>query len=152
MTPAPPAHATKDTTHDATSDMPKADEVVIAGGATRSPLWLQLHADITGRSFTINENTDGPLLGCAILASVGAGIHASVDDAVEQMIRKDRKIEPREDVRKVYDRLYNELYLKLRPGVKEVFHAISEVRGGDVSEGRSSNPYIISPSLLAADW
>eukprot|EP00985_Skeletonema_marinoi_P008705 scaffold3968_cov113-Skeletonema_marinoi.AAC.1 len=98
------------------SDMPKADEVVIAGGATRSPLWLQLHADITGRSFTINENTDGPLLGCAILASVGAGIHASVDDAVEQMIRRERKIEPREDVRKVYDRLYNELYLKLRPG------------------------------------
>ena len=134
------------------SDMPNADEVVIAGGATRSPLWLQLHADVTGRSFLINENTDGPLLGCAILASVGAGIHASVDDAVENMIRRERKIEPREDVRKVYDRLYKELYLKLRPGVKEVFHAISEVRGGDASEGRDNQPFIISPSLLAADW
>ena len=134
------------------SDMPKADEVIIAGGATRSPLWLQLHADITGRSFLLNENTDGPLLGCAILASVGVGIHASVDDAVEKMIRRERKIEPREDVRKVYDRLYNELYLKLRPGVKPVFHAISEVRGGDASRGHSNKPYIISPSLLAADW
>lgn len=134
------------------SDMSKAEEVVIAGGATRSPLWLQLHADITGRSFLLNENTDGPLLGCAILASVGAGIHASVDDAVEKMIRRERKIEPREDVRKIYDRLYNELYLKLRPGVKQVFHAISEVRGGDASEERSGKPYIISPSLLAADW
>ena len=52
----------------------KATEVVIAGGATRSDLWLQLHADITGRTFLLNENTDGPLLGCAILASVGSGI------------------------------------------------------------------------------
>jgi ribulose kinase len=134
------------------SDMPKADEVVIAGGATRSPLWLQLHADITGRSFLLNENTDGPLLGCAILASVGAGIHSSVDDAVEKMIRRERKVEPREDVRKVYDRLYNSLYLKLRPGVKPVFHAISEVRGGAAPEGQDRRPYIISPSLLAADW
>ncbi len=133
-------------------DMPKADEVVIAGGATRSPLWLQLHADVTGRSFIINENTDGPLLGCAILASVGAGIHASVDDAVDNMIRRERKIEPREDVQKIYDRLYKQLYSKLRPGVKPVFDAISEVRGGDASEGRISKPCIISPSLLAADW
>jgi ribulose kinase len=135
-----------------TSDMPKADEVVLAGGATNSPLWIQLHADITGRTFVLNENSDGPLLGCAVLASVGAGIHASVDDAVEKMIRRERKIEPREDVRKIYDRLYKELYLKLRPGVKQVFQAISEVRGGDASNEHSSKPFIISPSLLAADW
>ncbi|KAK1745331.1 FGGY carbohydrate kinase domain-containing protein [Skeletonema marinoi] len=109
------------------SDMPKADEVVIAGGATRSPLWLQLHADITG----------------AVLLSMRIQMAT---------IRLCYSCQCWCRVRKVYDRLYNELYLKLRPGVKEVFHAISEVRGGDVSEGRSSNPYIISPSLLAADW
>ena len=134
------------------SDMPKAEEVVIAGGATRSPLWLQLHADITGRSFLLNENTDGPLLGCAILASFGCGIHKSVDDAVENMVRRERKIQPRPDVQKNYNELYKDLYSKLRPGVKQVFHAISEVRGGDSSEGSSSKSYIISPSLLAADW
>ena len=25
-----------------------ADEILVAGGATRSPLWLQMHADVTG--------------------------------------------------------------------------------------------------------
>jgi len=113
----------------------KSNEVVIAGGATRSDLWLQLHADITGRTFLLNENTDGPLLGCAILASVGAGIHDSVDDAVENMVRRERRIEPRADVTKVYDQLYEEVYLKVRPGVKGVFHALAEVRGGALSGG-----------------
>ena len=137
------------------SDMPKVGEVVIAGGATRSPLWLQLHADITGRSFLLNENTDGPLLGCAILASVGAGIHPSVEDAAGAMIRRERTVRPNPSSRKVYDRLYNDLYLKLRPGVKPVFNALSELRGGDASDSGlrdDKRHYIISPSLLAADW
>lgn len=108
------------------------NEVVIAGGATRSELWLQLHADITGRTFLLNENTDGPLLGCAILASVGAGIHDSVDDAVANMVRRERRIEPRPEVKKVYDRLYEEVYLKVRPGVKGIVHAM-QLRGGAIS-------------------
>lgn len=134
----------------------KSNEVVIAGGATRSDLWLQLHADITGRSFLLNENTDGPLLGCAVLASVGAGIYDSVDDAVKNMVRRERRIEPRTEVTKVYDRLYEEVYLKVRPGVKNVFHALAELRGGSQEQEQHNgdvqrNP-IISPSLLACDW
>lgn len=112
------------------ADSEKSDEVVVAGGATRSNLWLQLHADITGRTFLLNENTDGPLLGCAILASVGAGIYDSVDEAVINMVRRERRIEPRADTKKVYNRLYEEVYSKVRPGVKGVFHALAEVRGG----------------------
>lgn len=108
----------------------KANEVMIAGGATRSDLWLQLHADITGNTFIINENTDGPLLGCAILAAYGAGIHDSVDEAVENMVRRERSIEPRPEVKRVYDRLYEEVYLKVRPGVKDTVHAIANLRGG----------------------
>lgn len=115
---------------DGAASSKKSNEVVIAGGATRSDLWLQLHADITGRTFLLNENTDGPLLGCAILASVGAGIYDSVDDAVENMVRRERRIEPRAEARKVYDRLYEEVYLKVRPGVKSVVHAVAELRGG----------------------
>jgi len=108
----------------------KSNEVIIAGGATCSELWLQLHADITGRTFLLNENTDGPLLGCAILASVGAGIYGSVDEAVKNMVRRERRIEPRVEVKEVYDRLYEEVYLKVRPAVKGIFHALAELRGG----------------------
>jgi hypothetical protein len=129
-------------TSDADGRQHKSNEVVIAGGATRSDLWLQLHADITGRTFLLNENTDGPLLGCAILASVGAGIHGSVEEAVENMVRRERTIEPRAEVKKVYDRLYEEVYLKVRPGVKGIFHALAEVRGGaDMSTDEDRRSY-----------
>ena len=49
-------------------------EVVIAGGATRSELWLQIHADVTGVPHVVTECSDAPALGCAILAAVGAGL------------------------------------------------------------------------------
>ncbi|KAL7544515.1 hypothetical protein ACHAWF_007893 [Thalassiosira exigua] len=115
----------------------RSDEVVVAGGAARSALWLQLHADITGRSILLNENADGPLLGCAILASVGAGIHASVEEAVDRMVRRERRIEPRPEVTEVYDKLYEEVYLKVRPAVRGVFHALAELRGGARMTGDS---------------
>lgn len=109
-------------------------------GATRSPLWLQLHADITGRTFLINENADG-LLGCAILASVGCGIHQSVDKAVENMVRVKKKVQPNEERRKIYDIMYKDLYLKMRPSTTNIFHALAAVRGGsaNVSGGKNSN-------------
>ena len=151
----------------------RADEVVVAGGATRSPLWLQLHADVTGRRFVLNENTDGPLLGCAVLASVGAGVYGSVEEAAENMVRRSEVIEPRPEVAEAYDRLYDEVYKKVRPGVRDTVHAMAALRGGasdyddsrvrprgvgwglsrlhTIRGGDDGGP-IISPSLLAADW
>jgi ribulose kinase len=105
-------------------------------GATRSPLWLQLHADISGRTFLINENTDGPLLGCAILASVGCGVHKSVDSAVQNMVRIKDRIEPNAKRQETYDRLYKEVYLQMRPSVTNIFHTLADVRGGDLSNGK----------------
>lgn len=112
-------------------------KLVTSKGATRSPLWLQLHADISGKTFLINENTDGPLLGCAVLASAGCGIYKSVDDAVKNMIRVKDKIEPNEERRNTYDRLYRDVYLKMRPSVTNIFHSLAEVRGGDTPFGKT---------------
>ena len=123
--------------HDS-SDVDIKPEVTIAGGATRSDLWLQLHADISGRTFVINKNTDGPLLGCAILASVGAGIYGSVDEAVKNMVRRERIVEPNPEVSKVYDRLYKEVYLKVRPGVKEIVHTMAKLRGGTIEHSEET--------------
>ena len=62
------------------------NEIIIAGGTTRSKLWLQMHADVTNKPVVICENIDAPLLGCAILASVVAGVHENVQDDVEEMV------------------------------------------------------------------
>jgi len=123
-------------------------EIIIAGGTTRSPLWLQMHADVTGKPVILCENIDAPLLGCAILACVGCGIHASVEDAVRSMVRVSRRVEPDPRRQVIYDKLYNEVYTKLSPAVRPVVHSISKLRGG----GQSDIDLTVSPSILAADW
>jgi len=50
-------------------------ELVVAGGAARSPLWLQIHADVTGLPLRITRCGDAPALGCALLAALAVGAH-----------------------------------------------------------------------------
>ena len=136
------------------------DEIIIAGGATRSPLWLQLHADVTGKPVVVCENSDAPLLGCAILASVGVGIHASVQDAVNAMVRTAQRIQPNPDVVNIYSKLYENVYRKVADAARPVAHAIhdeltsaTDVRGGSQDPSPlQKRDVIISPSLLACDW
>ncbi|CAB9501180.1 expressed unknown protein (Partial), partial [Seminavis robusta] len=133
-----------------------ADEIIIAGGATRSPLWLQMHADITGLPVVVCENGDAPLLGCAILASIGVGIHEDVDTAVKAMVRQSRRVVPNENDKQTYKSLYNQVYSKLGDAARPIAHAIADLRGGGIDDHGDDKAkkrrVVISPSLLAADW
>jgi len=145
----------------------RCDEIVIAGGITRSDLWLQMHADVMGKPVIVCEFTDAPLMGCAILASVNAGVHKSVEQAVNHMVRKEKCIIPSKEASKTYDKLYTHIYSELGAATRPVAHAIAAFRGGHISARRildESNKYktksskdrcelpVISPSLLASDW
>jgi ribulokinase/ribulose-phosphate 3-epimerase len=136
------------------------DEIVIAGGATRSSTWLQMHADVTGKPVVVCEFADAPLLGCAILASVQAGIYESVEDAVRHMVRPSKRIEPMGAMSKTYDELYK-IYSGLGEAARPVVHAIASLRGGESADTSTETTQdvivqdrlpIISPSLLACDW
>lgn len=130
-----------------------ADEIILAGGAARSPLWLQMHADVTNLPVVTCENGDAPLLGCAILASVGVGIHQDVEGAVQAMVRPARRVEPDQKVAAEYAKLYENVYSKVGEAARPIAHAISELRGGgEESANNRGEGVIVSPSLLAADW
>lgn len=116
------------------------DEIILAGGIARSPMWLQMHADVTGKPVVVCENTDAPLLGCAILASVGVGVHSSVDNAVKSMVRVSKRIEPDPVAAKEYDDIYQKVYQNVGSAVQPIAHAIQNrkkapnavpIRGGD---------------------
>lgn len=139
------------------------DEIVLAGGIAKSPLWLQMHADVTGKPVVVCENTDAPLLGCAILASVGIGIHPDVDAACQAMVRVAKRIEPDETTHATYTRIYHTAYRPMVESVRDISHTLSALRGGAAAaivdtdvEGaqgqRHERKVIISPSLLACDW
>jgi ribulose-phosphate 3-epimerase len=134
------------------------DEIILAGGISRSPLWLQMHADVTGKPVVVCENTDAPLLGCAILASVGVGIHDSVSDAVSAMVRTSTRIEPDPQASIEYDDLYKNVYILVANAARPVAHAIDKISTSvktaiELSGGSSfENDIVVSPSLLACDW
>ena len=135
------------------------DEVILAGGITRSPLWLQMHADVTGKPVVVCENSDAPMLGCAILAAVGIGMHdASVPTAIKAMVRVAQRVEPAPEAHIVYSRIFTDVYQPMVGKVRDVSHALHSLRGGASRNGKTQDDsderrsVIISPSLLSADW
>ena len=53
------------------------------GGGASSPLWCQMKADMTGKRLVTLKNKETACLGSAILAAVGVGAFASVEEAVK---------------------------------------------------------------------
>ena len=91
--------------------------IVISGGATRSKLWLQIHADVSNVPITLTKNPDAPLLGCAILSAVGAGFYQDIPSAVETMVQIKSIVEPNAKHHRAYKQFfesYKKTYITLR--------------------------------------
>jgi ribulose kinase len=83
-----------------------ARRIVIAGGATRSPFWLQLHADTLGLPLELTDETEACALGSGILAAHGAGHFPTIDAGCAAMVRIARRIEPDMAVHAAYAPIY----------------------------------------------
>ena len=95
------------------------ESIVVSGGATHSELWLQIHSDVSNLPLILTKNPDAPLLGCAILAAVGAEIYEDIPTAVEQMVQFDRVIEPNSQVNAEYQPFY-EAYKASYVGLRNI--------------------------------
>ena len=84
----------------------EAETVVLAGGATRSNLWLQIHADVSNLPLTLTKVPDAPALGSAILAAVGSGAFSDIGSAARKMVQVDRVIEPNPESHGIYQPFY----------------------------------------------
>lgn len=80
----------------------------MSGGATNSEAWCQLMSSILNLPIEIPVEKQAGLLGGAMMATVSAGIHFSLDSAAKAMCRIERVFEPQPDP------AYDEKYLKFR--------------------------------------
>lgn len=96
-------------------------EIVAAGGPTKSELWMQMHADVSGLPISFTRVQDAPALGSAILASVGAGVYPDIREAAKNMVHTERTIEPDEARHEEY-RFYVEKYVQTYPKMKDLMH------------------------------
>ncbi len=88
----------------------------VCGGGGKSPLWRQMLADVFGMPTMTLESDEGPALGVAILAMVGAGLYPDVVTACDRIVRAKETYQSNPDSTakyaefyKIYDRLYTDL-------------------------------------------
>jgi xylulokinase len=86
------------------------------GGGARSPLWVQLKADICQVPLYVPDVTEAACLGAALLAGVASGVYPDLQSAVTQTVRLDRRVEPQADRVSAYDARY-QLYRQVYPTV-----------------------------------
>ncbi len=95
-------------------------DMMACGGGGSSPLWRSMLADLYNCPVKTASSKEGPALGVALLASVGAGIYTSVPEACKAVVKTDKTQAP--DSAKVpeYEKYY-QLYRDIYPALKEQF-------------------------------
>lgn len=99
-----------------------AEDLIVVGGAARSPLWLQIIADVTGRRVLKIEEEVEAAMGAALLAALGAGL-VSRAQAAQGWATLTPAASPQPQRRAVYDACF-EVYRGLYPALKASMHGL----------------------------
>lgn len=104
-------------------------EIRVAGGGSQSPAAMQLTADIFGLPTTRPHLYEASGLGAAINAAVGLGLHPDFDTAVSEMTRVGVSFEPNPVNHRIYDELYNRVYLRMYERLRPLYEEIRDITG-----------------------
>jgi sugar (pentulose or hexulose) kinase len=97
-----------------------ADELWLAGGATRSPIWPQILADAAGVPVVVAGEADWAALGGAVLAGWGVRAIPTLEDAIACLQPAVQRIQP--------DPTLIELYLDRLAEYQHLARAVSTAR------------------------
>ena len=97
----------------------------ICGGGAKSPLWKQMVANILNLQVETVRIEEGPAYGAAILAAVGCGEYATVEEAAARLVQPGEVISPEPELVAAYENRY-QLFRKLYPALAPVFAKMAE--------------------------
>lgn len=101
-------------------------QVRASGGGALSPLWRQIHADIFNQTvYTVSGSGEGGAYGAALIAGVGVGVWASVEEALS-VLKIETETHPITENVPLYETLY-QIYRTLYERLKPTFDEISSV-------------------------
>jgi len=98
------------------------DRLRVTGGGSRSPLWLQLKADITGKEIVTTNVSESGCLAGAMLGGVATDAYASLVEATETLVQEKESYHPNPAKHAQYEELYG-IYAQLWPAVRELVRA-----------------------------
>ncbi|MBQ6789670.1 MAG: xylulokinase [Clostridia bacterium] len=102
------------------------DNMLICGGGAKSALWIGMLADVYGIPCGRIESDEGPALGAAILAMVGAGIYPTVGAACDAVVKLRDVADPDADRHAEYMKYYG-IYKNLYGHLKDDFAALAKM-------------------------
>jgi xylulokinase len=99
------------------------DKVRASGGGAKSAFWRQVLADVFGRRVATLESQEGSAYGAGLLAMVGTGGFASVEEACTATVVETSATDPRPREGLEYSRAH-EIYRTLYPTLKSSFRLL----------------------------
>jgi xylulokinase len=107
------------------------DQVILAGGAAKSPRLAQLRADVLGRQVAVSRVPDASLLGTALLTLLGTGLLHDLDQAARQLRGQLLLIDPDPARSAHYEELY-QIWLngQAAPAIQQRAPAPATARSG----------------------
>ena len=95
------------------------DKIRLGGGGARSSLWRQIQADVYGQTVQVLAAEEGAAYGAALLAGVGSGMWASVDQACDAAVRVSSQIEPDKASADLMDKQYGR-FRAIYPALRDI--------------------------------
>lgn len=102
-------------------------EYVVMGGGSRSGLWCQIVADVTGVPVARSATTEATCLGAGILAATAAGWYPDAVSAADGMTKTAECFAPHPETQEIYERLYSQVYQPLFPTLQPLIHRLTEL-------------------------
>ena len=101
-------------------------DILAAGGGAKSRLWRQIIASVTHKTVLAPKVADTTALGAAILAAVGTGFFATVEEAAESWVKVLDGCAPENTLTDKYDRMYD-LYRRIDASLEPFYPEIPVV-------------------------
>ena len=100
------------------------EKIMVVGGGTKNPLWLQMVADVLGKPVCTASVTFGAAFGDAIMAALSGGAYRSWAE-LAQVVQPEQTIYPNEQAHAVYQSR-KPLFTALYENTAELMHRCEE--------------------------
>ena len=114
------AFALRDCVEVAKANGIEVKKTAVCVGGAKSKTWKKIIANVLNAEVVSLETEQGPSFGAAILAMVGTGEYACVEQACEAIVKEKSSVLPEESLTDKYEKKYR-IFKKLYPALRQVF-------------------------------
>lgn len=105
----------------------KFKRIISVGGGAKNKVWLQMQADVFDAEIVALSSEQGPGLGAAMLAALGAGWYQNPQECVDACVSYKTSVQPNTEAVKTY-RDYYDVYTKVYDATSSLSHLLVEKR------------------------